>query len=158
MKQKQPDQSPEVSRKYFEEQGYVVTPEKILSFIRDAVDPNKMPSVESIRATGALIFEMIQAAKYGHSWEKYKKRLGVKKIPDKRFDPSLVTVDDPVFGLILANVKGVYSHSETVALFAEHVCPASDRQIERWIRSIRPRVEKTLAVWSEMEKFSADKK
>jgi len=155
---KKPDQSPEAFRTFFENEGMTVTEGKIFGFIDETMrSPYQPPSEENTKAAAALLFEMVQAAKYGQSWDQYKKRVGVRKAIDKGFDPSLVTIDDPAFGLIMAHLSGTYTYEETIELFAEHIYPASDRQIERWIAAIRPRVENTLSTLQQM-KALADKK
>lgn len=148
-KQKTPNQRPEVYRKDFEENyGITVTPEKLFRFM-NAVTQNlgsgyQPPSEEDTKAAAAFLFELAQAAKYGDSWEPYKKRMGVKKIRDKMFDPKAATLDSPAFGIVISYVLGKITHAEAKSAFAENVQPASDRQIENWIAAIKPRVETTL--------------
>ncbi len=144
-KKKVIDQSPEIFRKSYENEGIVVDWDHVSGFISEVErSPYTGVSKENAKVVSALLMEMIQAAKYGQGWDQYKKRIGVKKIMEKKFDPSLATTNDPAFCIVTGYLRKKYTYKETIDLFNQHVCPASDRQIERWIDAIRPRAEKTI--------------
>lgn len=134
--------STEAIRADMESRGYFVTSEKIFGFISEAMRrPYKPPSEANVRAVGALLFEMAEAAKAGAEWESFKQRVGVKKLKAKRFDPARATTDSPAFALVLEYVRRRLTYKEAVAEFKATICHASDRQIESWIAQIKPRAE-----------------
>ncbi len=159
MRQKKPDQRPEVFRKFYESEGIIIDGDKILDFINEVGRfPYTGPSKENAQVVSALLVEMIQAAKYGEEWEPYKKRIGVKKITDKGFDPSLVTINEPAFGLVMAYVDGKISHKVAKALFIEEIYPCSPPQAERHIKAIKPRAESVIAFRDKMLSLATIKK
>ena len=144
-------------RKYLEEEyGIEVTSEKIFRFINTItqnLDSDYVsPDSEDTKAAAAILFELAQAGKYGDSWDPYKKRIGVRKLRENKFDPMYVTLDSPAFRIVFSLVIGEVSYSEAKKLFAEQVEPASERQIENWIAAIRPNAEITAKSFPMMRK------
>ena len=154
-REKQPDQSPEASRKYFEEQGITASLDKVWGFVYEAVlrsGPYKPPSEENTKAAAVFLLEIIEAAKYGEPWDPYKSRLGVKKRTVKRFDPKEVTVNHEAFGIVLAYVDKKINLPQTIELFRERIHPGSDSKIKRWIKAIEPRVRKVKGLQDQIRK------
>ena len=152
-------QSPEEIKKFFEHIGIFVTEEKIFGFFNEAMHfPYQTPSKENIRAVAALLAEMKAAAECGQSWDLYKKRMGVKKITKKRFNPDEVYTNDLAYGLVVDYLDGKYTHKEVIELFRNHISPGSDRQIERWIQAIKPGAKKTKDELDYIRKKFHDKK
>lgn len=151
------DQSPEKFREFFEEKGWFVDGDMVIEFMNHVVrEPFTPPSEKCTRSVAVLLFEMVQAAKYGRDWNQYKKRLDLRKVTSTRFDPGSVTITDDAFGIVAHYLDGQCTEQDMVDLFKEHVAHADDRQVRRWIADLRPRVEKFLA-WRDELHNSADK-
>lgn len=100
---------------------------------------------EAISAASSLLGGLIIAAKNGDNLNSFVHRaIGVKKLRSKMFDPETAPTSSPAFSVVSALLLKQISKKEAIEAFAEHVQPASDRQIENWIKVLKPRVEQWL--------------
>lgn len=138
-------------RKSFEEQFDInVTTEKIEEFV-NTITQNLgssyvVPSEESTKAAAAFLLELIQAGKYGDSWNSYKKRIGVRQIfgEKQKFKAEWETLDSPMYGVMFDLVLEKITTADAKDRLRQLGYHASDRTIERWIKALRPRAEQDL--------------
>ena len=141
----EPNQRPEVFRRFFEDRGITVTQEAVLRFMNHAIEkPCQDQADEDARAVAALLFELVQAAKYGQSWDPFKRRLGLRKRRSNMFCPDAATIDSPAMGITLAWLQGELITKQAVSEFRQHVQPASDKQIQNWLEELKPRAQNLL--------------
>lgn len=100
------------------------------------------PDPESIKVAGYFLLELLEAAKRGDDLNAIvNQQLGVKKIRRKIFDPAQANIHTPAFSIVMAYCRGELTKPEAIKEFREHVKPASDKQIRRWIDAIKPKAE-----------------
>ena len=130
--------------------------EAVIRFMNDVVN-GRTAKVGDSQQAAILLVALLQGVHFGDDiGQEFRRLMGVRKLRSKLFDPKNCPMDTPAWGVVEHYVRGRISHGEAVRLFQDEVCPASERQIESWIATMKPRVERTLAELGYFEVVAQD--
>lgn len=103
--------------------------------------PYETPDDEAIKEAASFLWNTIYDVKKGHDPKRAFSSIGVKKVRTSKFNAEHAAIDTPEFEVVRRLVNNQLSYSEAKKHFQE-LRPASERQIENWIATIRPRAER----------------
>ena len=117
--------------------------ETLLRFINDAHAKDRTPAPEDSSAVAWLLLSMIVDVQKGRPLKPYFTQLGVQKLRDPQhgFSPRNATIDTEEFEWVRQCQAGEITYEECTRKFEDKYLEASRRQIQNWIRAIRPRTE-----------------
>lgn len=120
-----------------------VDPKAVMRFMINAiyrrpVDPSDM------KHAAMLLFELMQGVEDGDNvGTQFRRLMKVRKLRANKFNPATADRGSPAWGIVEQYVRGEIRHAEAVYQFGE-LHPASTRQCEAWIQTMKPRVQQTM--------------
>lgn len=116
----------------------------VFRFINDTLNGKAIDHTD-MKQAAVLLGALLEGAKHGDNvGAEFRRLLGVRKLRSKKFDPKNAPIDTPEWGIVANYVQGKIRHVDAVKQLQE-LRPATVRQCEAWIRTMKPRVQKTVA-------------
>lgn len=127
--------------------------ETLQRFINDARARDCMPAKEDCAAVAWLLLSMIVDVQKGRPIKPYFTQLGIQRPRESQhgFSPRNATIDTEEFEWVRQYQAGAISYENCTRKFEDKYYEASRRQIQNWIRAIKPRTVGTNALHKQVK-------